>query len=468
MKKPNILWIMTDQHKHDAFSFRGGKKGLTENLDRLAEDSHTFSNCYCPSPVCGPARSSMKTGLFPPENGVIGNWIEFDDGINFLPKEVENAGYETGMAGKLHFWPPERDYGFQSRWLSDAPYDVYADDPDHSAYIAWLRDRFAKDGKTDPVELFNADERSYDDNIKRFIMGSDFRTVEEHETNWTTERTLEFLKNRNEDKPFFFYCSYFGPHQPYCPPEPYRSWMSEDEIELPDSYYNDYKKDSEVFNHTARTTWNHLRKNLSEDDVKNCIAAYMGQVKMIDDSIGRIMDYLKENNLYDDTLIIFSSDHGDHLAEHGLFFKTDMYDSCAKVPLIIKMPGRHKAFDDDRIVNTIDLYKTILDITGARDLNDSRYSRSLLPIMEDEKAEWQNETYSIIGNKPEKALTMLRKEDFKLIRYPGGYYELYNLKEDSREINDLWKSMEDDEEIISLRKQLDDWSESMIGKYPAK
>ena len=467
-KRCNILWIMTDQHKSTALSSAGGPEHMTDNLDAFAKDSVMFENAYTPCPVCGPARASLKTGLYPPATGIVKNWVDFKDGITFLPEVLREAGYQTGLAGKLHFYPPEKpEYGFEISHLSDAPYSVYSDDPDHSEYVKWLRKNYHEKG-VDPVDLFNADELSYDDDLKRFILGSGFRTKEEHETAWTEKCTLDFLRNRDESRPFFFYCSYFGPHQPYEAPSPYDEWISPDEIELPRSFYKDYKKGCPVFERNTRKIYEHIRKSMSEADAKDVIAKYYGQVKMIDESIGRILDYMKESGLYDDTLIIFASDHGDHLGEHGLFFKGQMYDSCAKVPLMVKLPGQRMGHRSQRVVNTIDLYSTILELTGTENRNEGTQSRSLLPLLGDDGMAWPDKSFSIIGDDRAHAMTMMRKGKLKLIRHPdgdGAVYEMYDLEEDPEEIQDIYPCRSGDAETEDMRTELDSWSSREIDLY---
>lgn len=467
-KRCNILWIMTDQQKSTALSSLGGPRHMTDNLDAFADDAVMFENAYTPCPVCGPARASLKTGLYPPATGIVKNWVDFKEGISFLPAELQRAGYQTGMAGKLHFYPPEKsEYGFEVNHLSDAPYSVYSDDPDHSEYVKWLRANYHEKG-VDPVDLFNADELSYDDDLKRFILGSGFRTKEEHETAWTEKCTIDFLKSRDKSRPFFFYCSYFGPHQPYKAPSPYDKWISPDEIKLPRSFYKDYKKGCPVFERNTRKIYEHVKESISESDAKEVIAQYYGQVNMIDESIGRVLDYMKEAGLYDDTLIIFSSDHGDHLAEHGLFFKGQMYDSCVKVPLMIKLPGQRDGRRSRRVVNTIDLYSTVLELTGAENLNQGIESKSMLPLLHDDSAAWPDESLSIIGDDKAHAMTMLRKGSIKLIRYPdgdGAVYEMYDLDDDPEEIHDIYPERSNDTETEAMRAELDSWSLREISFY---
>lgn len=448
---PNILWIMADQFKYTALDcmwnsledapYEAKERNLTPNLDSLAEDGILFTNAYCPSPVCGPARASMKTGKYPPATGMVQNLTPLKEKNQYLPQILRDSGYETGMSGKLHLFPPDRDYGFEDRHLADSPYDVYWDEPRHSEYIKWLREEYYNARGVDPVELFNADESSYETDLKRFILGSKFRENQEHETGWTTDCTLEFLKKWDGKKPFFYYTSYFGPHQPYGVRSPYSEFIKPEEVRLPESYYHDFKKNAPVFQHRNLGTWNHIHNSLNEQDCRELIANYLGQVHMIDESIGKLIQELKDRNLYDDMVIIFSADHGDHLAEHGLFFKGEMYDSCAKVPLIIKPAKKTAGTVRNEIVNTIDLFQTILDLAecswkpAPEEVKDYQ-TRSLVPLFE-ENAEWENITYSVFDPCKDHMLCMLRMGEWKLIRAAIGreqaVYELYHMTEDPLE-----------------------------------
>ncbi len=460
--KKNILWIMTDQHKFNALSCAGGIKNMTPNIDQLAKDGVLFKNAYTPSPVCGPARASVKTGLFPAETGAVTNWVDFKPNLRYLPEYLRENGYETGLVGKLHFFPPDKDYGFDYLQLSDAPYSVYADDDKYSKYIEWLRKEHFDNKGIDPVTLFDEDESAYDDDLKKFIMGSCFRTTEEHETAWTTDRSIDFLDGRDKDKPFFLYTSYFGPHQPYGPPEEYYSWVDPDDIVMEDSYYNDYKAGQPVFELDSRKIYNHIKSSLSERDAKELIAAYYGQVKMIDDYVGKLIDRLKEEGIYEDTVIAFTADHGDHLGEHGLFFKGQMYDSCCKVPLIIKgCKGQRSGEESDAVVNTIHLFSTLLDYAGC-DSSINRYdSVSMLPLMEKSNCEWDNSTYSVIGADKNNLLCMLRENELKLIRLATSetqaVYEMYDVDADPKEIHNVYESRKDDIAVKEIKAKLDTW-----------
>lgn len=482
--RPNILWIMFDQHKDSAFSamwkdrecapWYKRRMQLTPHLDRLSDDGVLFENAYSPSPVCAPARACMKTGKYPAANGTIGNWMPFQKNQRFLPGMLRENGYDTGMVGKLHFFPPEADYGFIEYHLSDAPYSVYADDDKHSEYIKWLRRNFFDVRGIDPVEIFDADELCYDTDIKRFCMGSCFRARQEHEAVWTTDLTINYLKNRKSDKPFFFYTSYFGPHQPYGAPEPYADMFSPDEIILPESFYEDLNQGDPVFEKTARSLRQHIKENMNERDCRELVAAYLGQVVMLDDEIGRLINYLKESGLYDSTTIIFTSDHGENLCDHGMFFKAKMYDSCLKVPLIIKPAGKPNVQKRAEVVNTIDLFRTVLDMTGTgmekmteEELGEIE-SRSLVPMLSGGETSWDNVTYSILGTKKENLSCMIRDGAFKLLRAGGkenAVYELYCVAEDPKELHNLYEELKYRKIREGLQEKLETWFAVQYARY---
>ena len=469
MKRSNILWIMTDQHRFDALSCMGGLPGMTPNLDALAKEGVVFENCYTPSPVCGPARTALKSGRFPAACGAVKNWLPCHS-PDWLPERLTNVGYDTGMAGKLHISPCEKSYGFRWKVLSDAPYSVYADDDKHSEYIKWLTEK--RNGES-LVPMFDADELAYKDDLYRFCAGSGFRTVEEHETGWTSNQFFKYLEERQKEKPFFFFLSYFGPHQPYLPPKPYDSWVSSEEIELPQSYYDDLMKDHPIFEKTARTLRERVKSELTEQQVKELLAQYYGQVKMIDESIGEVVKRLKEDGLYDDTTIIFTADHGDHLSQYGLFFKSQMYDSCCKVPLIIKPAHSHLSYRNKQVVNSLDLYGTILDIAADANWKQPDVEAGSLFELLTHKSEEKGETYSIFGADKNHALSMFRKAEWKLIRLADGnetdaVYELYNLEQNPEETENLYPKCKDAEWCKDLKQQLDDWFLIQYKRYPEK
>ena len=481
--KPNIIMVMCDQMRFDRFGAMGDPIVRTPNIDALAGEGLLFKNAYCPSPVCTPSRASVKTGIFPPGNGMVTNWVPFkkkvagttDINHYLLTERLRLQGYYTGMAGKLHFVPAEDDFGFDFKALNDAPYSVYANDDKHSDYIKWLKETHFKDSETDIVGIFDRDELYYPDSIYEFIMGSGWRTEEQHDIPWTVEQSMKFIENRDIEKPFFLFTSFFGPHQPYLAPAPWDTMYNPDDIVLGPRFYADLEN-SPIFQMSGLggKLTKELRAEWDERKYKETIAAYLGQISMIDHYLGKLFDQLKEQGLWENTWIVFLADHGDFNGAYGTFFKGLMLDASVKIPLIIKpADGQGMKGVREELVNSIDVYGTILDLAGDtawRNLPEVE-SRSLLPIIKEENnSSWQNQVYSIIGADPESNLCMLRSGSLKIMRKAikgsESVYELYDLDKDPFESHNIYGNIDYLESGEKLKAQLDAWQEIQAERYP--
>lgn len=417
--QPNILFIMTDQQQAETLSCLGHPTVKTPNLDRIAARGVNFTKAYCPSPVCGPSRASMFCGLYPAASGVTKNYMPHREGTLLLPEALRRAGYETALAGKLHLAPIEEAHGFEEKHLHDAGYSLYREDePLNSEYVQWLADKRGC-GVDEIVAQFNADEDCLENNPFRFIMGSNWRTDEEHSNTWVTERTLDFLRKKH-DRPFFMFTSFFGPHQPMMPPEPWASMYWPEEIELPPEFYT---ATSDKMLAAEKKTSSPIHKNgLTEQQYREVLAAYYGQISMIDHGIGRILDELEAQGLAENTIIVFTADHGDHAGQFGLFFKSTMYENSVRVPMLLVDPNR-KGGNCTKLVNNLDLYATLLECAGVNAPQTA--SRSLVPLLENPRSgEWDNYTYSELY-----PWTMVVQDGWKLIRFR---------KEDGSQIHELY------------------------------
>ena len=481
--KPNIVMVMCDQMRFDRFGAMGDPNVITPTIDALAGEGLLFKNTYCPSPVCTPSRSSVKTGVFPPGNGMVTNWVPFKEKVAgttdinqyLLTERLRSQGYYTGMAGKLHFVPAENDFGFDFKALNDAPYSVYANDDKHSDYVKWLRETQFKDSETDIVGIFDRDELYYPDSIYEFIMGSGWRTEEQHDIPWTVEQSMKFIENRDTEKPFFLFTSFFGPHQPYLAPPPWDNMYDPEDIVLGPRFYADLE-DSPIFQMSGLggKLTKQLRAEWDERKYKETIAAYMGQISMIDHYLGKLFDQLKEEGLWENTWIVFLADHGDFNGAYGTFFKGLMLDASVKIPLIIKpADGQWQKGVREELVNSIDIYGTILDLAGDKAWRNLPQveSRSLLPLIQEESnSSWENEVYSIIGADPESNLCMLRAGSLKIIRKAikdsEPIYELYDFDKDPLETQNVYGKAEYLDSGEKLRTQLDAWEEIQAERYP--
>lgn len=475
--RPNILFIMTDQHRFDCLGFMGHDIVHTPHLDALAKDSIVFEQAYCPSPVCAPARAAIFTGRFPPASGVVNNWTPFANDVVVLGEHLANAGYNTGSVGKLHFVPHQKRWGFMYKQLHDSPYSVYADDHLFSDYLDWLEDVQFPLSRDKLVAQYDRDERQYPDgDIEAFILGSDYVDDVHHMTTWTADRSVEFLEQQDASRPFFLFTSFFGPHHPWQPPQPWSTMYDPADVHLPHGFDADMQ-DHPIFVRMKQRYADTFRKKMDRQSYQRAIAMYFGSVSMIDHNIGRIIDQLKQQGLYNNTMIVFTADHGEHLGRFGLFFKGDMYESSVRVPLCIKPAAETFVCRRCPIpVNTIDLYATMLETAGVQQWRtDSTTSDSLLPYMQATQDDicTSPDIYSIIGPDKHANLTMIRTGDWKLMRLAIGdegkaVYELYNLVEDPYELHNLYAtpSLSNMQEV--LQTKLDTWWRTQCDNYPTK
>lgn len=479
--KPNILLIMCDQFRFDRLGVMGDPLIQTPNLDGLAREGLLFKNAYCPSPVCAPSRASLKTGLFPPGNGVVTNWVPFKETADgsmpiknyLLTERLKNLGYRTALVGKLHFVPAEDNFGFDMKTLNDAPYSVYAHDDQHSDYIRWLKDKYFKESGKDIVATFDRDERYYPDSIYQFIMGSGWRKEEQHDIPWTVSESIKFIENHSGEKPFFLFTSLFGPHQPYLSPAPWDKLYKPDDIKL-GPRFEARLENSPIFQMNQGKLAERLRTEWDENRYREVIAAYYGQISLIDHYLGKLFTLLKEKNLWENTWIVFLADHGDFNGAYGIFFKGEMYDVSAKIPLIIKpTKGQWIRGKSEIPVNSMDLYGTLLDIAGDTGWVNLPLmeSRSLLPLLHGENLpQGSGKVFSVIGTHPADNLCMLREGSLKIIRKSikdqPALYELYDLDSDPDETRNVYglpayRAMEK-----SLKQDIDSWWLKQSERYP--
>jgi arylsulfatase A-like enzyme len=442
--RPNVLWIMTDQHNFRALGCAGHPDVETPNLDRLAGGGVRFTDAYCPSPVCGPARAALFSGHYPENNGVDGNSGQFVPAVRgrLLPQLLGDAGYHTGLSGKLHYTPINAPYGFDYDKLHDAPYDCYRpEEPWTSDYMAWLAEEFYDGDRYEPIELANADEVAYHEgDMRRFLLGTNWRTEEQHSNTWVTDRAIDYLEDvRPDDAPFFLFTSYFGPHQPMLAPGRWADMYDPEDITVPPELENSLDgKPIARRENGGNGAKNHFETyGWTEDQYREVLAAYYGQVSMIDHGVGRILDALEAEGLRDETIVAFTADHGDHNGQFGWFFKGSMYEHSVRVPFIVDDPQGASGVETDHVVNTLGLFETILERAGV-DAPDTS-SRSLRPLLEDpDTAEWIDETYSDIGH-----TEMVVDGDHKLLRGDDAdgdtVYELYDRTARPHDATNLWE-----------------------------
>lgn len=345
-KAKRILLIMTDQQRWDTIHALGCKGAITPNLDQLTRECTVFEKCYTPSPVCAPARLSMYSGLYPGKHGSTNNSPDILYTGNGMYGMLSEAGYRTCSIGKMHFVRDRYDlHGLKERITQEELPDPSADD-----YT-----KFLLETEYDYVIDYNGQrsEMYYIPQISQLPQ-------KYHPTQWIGDKTVEFLEGLNPEEPTFLMASFIHPHPPYAPPVPWNK-LHRSEMLLPFApdnsqdliSYHNYKQN--MYKGLSAGVDNHLL-TLMKDYYYSCIT-------FVDYQIGRIFQALKKRGLYDDTLIIFTSDHGELLGDYHCLGKRTMLDAVAKVPLLVKYPGKDASHCTD-VCSLLDLMPTILNYAG--------------------------------------------------------------------------------------------------------
>jgi choline-sulfatase len=433
-QKPNILLIIDDQHNPRAMGWTGQSQAITPNLDRLAWQSVCFTNAYCANPVCAPTRHSIYTGLYSSEHGVIHNDLPMREGLPTLMAHLNRAGYTTANIGKMHNAPyhHRRDFQFVLN------HEFYIDSAGISHYAPYLATEASKRGlKLKSWHRSRTSKKVWLEDPQRiaFISQMPEDLTAEH---WITDHAINFMRDqlRNRpSRPFFLHASYFPPHHPYGPIEKYARMYHPEAMKLPPNFSRE-KLDSWC-NGKSRP------EHLSDAEVKRWIARYYGFVSQLDAQIGRLLDGLDQLGIEDNTIVIFTSDHGDMLGEHGRFYKSVMYEGSARVPFIVRWPGMQKTGKESALVSHVDIMPTLLRAAG---LEPSGHlpGKDLQPLIRENGKGWtERSVYAESLNYLPFESLMLRKGPYKLIanatntKNPSINYELYDLMNDPWELRNL-------------------------------
>lgn len=444
-KRKNVILILSDQQRRDTIAAYG--EGLcdivkTPNIDRLAAEGMKFNNAYTTSAICAPARASVMTGLYPHKHGVIDNFTDIVPGTPLLGECMRDAGYFCGYAGKWHVSPnqtpeecgfhegkPFMGYAFPGSQVF--PHLIFNQPPDNKPnyYEEYLKEKgfdnidvshgFLGDNPALQIqEMFCKHEGPIESTIEYFVA---------QETN----RIIDMAKD--QDKPFFIWSNFWGPHSPSIVPEPYYSMYDPKSIPEHPSYCDTFE-DKPYGYYLSEKMWG--LGNYGWEGFQEIIARYLGHCTMIDDMVGMIVDKLKAEGLYDDTIIIYSADHGDCLGAHKLIEKGAFtFEEIYHIPMVVKGAGTK---DNDSFVTLQELMPTILDIAGAQPPQPVD-GESILPLMMGEQetngrtevfGEYHNHFYIARQR-------MVRDHDFQLTFNESEKGELYDLKKDPYQLHNV-------------------------------
>jgi arylsulfatase len=447
-EKPNILFIMTDQHNANFLGYMGYPGLKTPNIDELAKHSAVFTSAYCASPVSGPSRAAVFTGQYPLKNGVTTNWVRLKDESVLLSSRLAEAGYFNGMIGKLHLTPVGDAHGFVFRSICDSPYDLYdKEEIVENDYLKWA----ANDLGNTPEQLASLAGESEHSNVKdsRFWLGWSWTDDKHQITTWAGNEAVSFINSYDKKQPFFLHVSFFGPHHPYSTCDPWDKMYDPDKVKLPLTFGKIQPGEEPG-----------IRPEWPEETWRKIIATYCGNISAIDKQIGRIIKALKENGLWENTLIIFTSDHGDHMADFSQLGKGTMLESSVRIPLLIKAPGADRAGRQySQVVNLIDLYSTFLDYAEVT-MNSPTDSRSIRKLLEGDQ-KWENETFSSIGSSDGRnGQVMYIKDKYKAVGFiKDGIMktELYDRTETIHDLHNLASEKQYSDKTADMQHVMENW-----------
>ncbi|WP_213585584.1 arylsulfatase [Paenibacillus sp. J2TS4] len=446
LSKPNVLFIMTDQQRWDTLGCYGNRAIETPNLDWLASMGTVFTSAYTPSPSCIPARASLLTGMDPWNTGILGMGRgQGHMGVGFkhtLPGELAQAGYHTQGVGKMHFYPQRALNGFHRTVLDESG---RAYDPGFiSDYKQWFdRNKTGEFGITDHGIDWNS------------WMARPYHAPEYlHPTVWTVNESIRFLQERDPSKPFFLKTSFARPHSPYDPPAYYFDLYMDKELPEPAvgdwAHVHDVPKDG-----ASPTAWRGVR---SREEIMRARAAYYGSIHFIDHQIGRLLIYMQNNGLLNNTVIIFTSDHGDMLGDHHLWRKTYAYEGSAHIPLIVRLP---KSFGNplpyvDHPVTLQDIMPTILEAAEVP-VPNTVDGRSLLPLIRGDAGPWREYVHGEHSTcySEEQEMQYVTDGKMKYVWLPRiGQEQMFDLESDPYERVNLAGEPEHQEALLLWRARM--------------
>jgi arylsulfatase A-like enzyme len=452
-ERPNILWVFSDDHAYQAIGAYGGRLGsmnITPNLDRLANEGMRFDRCYVANSICAPARATLLTGKHSHKNGKLDNYDAFDQNQPQFQKLLRKNGYQTAMIGKIHL--PGKMQGF----------DYWEVLPGQGRY-----------------------------KNPEFITDEGRTTYQGHSTDIVTDRALNWLDNsRDKTKPFMAMVHFKAPHRGWEPAERFKEKFRSMTFPEPETLFDDYKGRGVAAAGQQMTLLHHMhggdlkfselperRKAVKEKGITDrertsrkyqmYMQDYMGCIAGIDENFGRLLDYLEESGLAENTIVMYSSDQGFYLGEHGWYDKRFMYEESFRTPLLARWPGviQPGAVNTD-LVQNIDFAETFLDLAHIEIPSDMQ-GRSMVPLLKGEKpADWRTGLYYHFYEYPGEHRVRRHEgvvtQRYKLIRYYGydvpdmQEWELFDLQKDPQEMQSEYSNPEYSETVTALKAQLTD------------
>lgn len=400
-EKPNILLLFTDQQRFDTIGALGNPHMVTPNLDALVQDGQAYTNAYSPNPICCPARHNLITGLPAKDHGIADN--EFNARCNrCLPTVAEllsDAGYHTRAIGKMHYQPARRSNGFDVRETMEEVPEFLEDDD----YLQYLQ----SNGYGDVQNIHGVR------NLLYMIPQTSLIPEEHLGTKWVADRVLNYLDHKSKNRPYFLFAGWIAPHPPFNVPERLVDLYKDVDLPSPMEARSNLCSMSE-----ENKAWGDFPDPSYERKMRQ---SYYAQITFIDEQIGRIIKKLKDMGEYDNTLIIFSSDHGEMLSDLGCYQKFLPFDGSSKIPLIVRFPKHTQAGQRrEEFVDLNDFLPTMLDVAGVEYPAGYELPGESLFAPEPKK----DRTYQYVEySRGSRRWVSVRDKKYKYVYYYGGGHE---------------------------------------------
>jgi choline-sulfatase len=460
-ERPNLLYLHSDQHSPFVMGAYGDPLVQTPNLDRLAQRGVVLDGCYCPSPICVPSRMSALTGRYPHENRVWTNSHILDSATPTLAHAMGAGGYRPALVGRMHSVGPDQLHGYAERLVGDhGPNQPGGRGANHGSLT----------GTAGPARV----------SLEKSGAGQSAYQVHDEDVTAAAVNWLDRYGVRQragqELEPFSLSVGFMLPHQPFV--------ARQEDYALYDGHMT-MPRTPEAFSADLHPHMRAWREGcgiveVSDEEILRARTAYWALVTCLDRLIGQILHALRANGLEDNTLIVYTSDHGEQVGEHGLWWKQTFYEDSVRVPAILSWPGKiPEGSRCERVCSGLDINATMLDALGCPALPQS-HGRSLLPLLQDPNGTvWEDLAFSEFcldsagagGPTEENGIVhrMVRRGDWKLNYYDGQPCQLFNLVEDPREMRDRAGGPDCAELVDELtRLVLEDWDPQLVRQEMAR
>ena len=423
---PNILFIIADQHRHDYLGCAGADFARTPNLDAIGARGIRFDNCFTNCPVCAPARIGLAAGLQPGRLGSLDNQSYLPATARTYYQRLRDAGYRVGCSGKLDLAKPDSwdstgdrpcvfTFGFTHPIEIEGKMHSGMYDQPQGPYGLWLQEQ----------GLYARYRKDYNQrSARRWIKGASHDSVlpaHAFQDTYIGQRAVQWLREIGDDFPWHMFVSFAGPHDPFDPPTVYAEHFRD--ADVPPAIEDEYAN---------KPGWYRGRtRGLNSDETAHARRQYCASIEAIDDQVGAMLAVLEERGMLENTYILYSSDHGEMLGDHGLYTKSVPYEPSLHVPLIIAGPEIEGGRTSEALVELIDLNATICELAGLPP-QEWIDARSLGPVLRGEREEHRDTVVSQIRN-----WRLIRTARDKYVEHYNDMDELYDLEEDPDELRNL-------------------------------